>query len=401
MNRLSLIFPSTVFTLVAMCVSSAGIAQQKQGIPDQVASSPSTKSNEVTLPVTVRDKHGALVTTLQKSDFTLTEDGRAEVIQSLDRDPNLPFQLGFLVETNRSMMGAIDLERKAAGRLADQMLPGQPGAEAAKTGADKSGSTAPNPKDQAFLIHFDREVELLQDFTGSREKLHSELDEMGPSTQMEEDRNGPETTGEDRERPRGGRDSSQLYDAIYLASDEVMKPKNGHKALIIFSDGVDRGSKESMTDALDAAERANVTIYAVYFKGEQERTNSGFPGMGRRGGMGGGYPGGGYPGGGGGYPGGGGGRRGGESKPAVDGKKIMEQIAVRTGGRYFDTKKKEDLDEIYGLIGDELRGQYLLTFTPDKPDNDGSFHKITLKADKDDLTVVTRDGFFAPGGDSN
>jgi VWFA-related protein len=118
--------------------------------------------------------------------------------------------------------------------------------------------------------------------------------------------------------------------------------------------------------------------------------------------MGGGWPGGGgggYPGGGGGYPGGGGGRRGG-GEPQVDGKKIMEQIATRTGGRFFDMKKKEDLEEIYGLIATELRGQYLLTYTPDKVDNDGGFHKIALKAEKNDLTVATREGYFAPGGDS-
>jgi VWFA-related protein len=129
--------------------------------------------------------------------------------------------------------------------------------------------------------------------------------------------------------------------------------------------------------------------------------------MGRRGGGypggGGGYPGGGggYPGGGGGYPGGGGRRRGGESQPSVDGKKIMEQIATRTGGRFFEAKKKDNLEEIYGQIVEELRGQYLLTYTPDKMDSEGGFHKIALKANKDDLTVATREGYFAPGGEGS
>ncbi|MFZ1013925.1 MAG: VWA domain-containing protein, partial [Terracidiphilus sp.] len=104
-------------------------------------------------------------------------------------------------------------------------------------------------------------------------------------------------------------------------------------------------------------------------------------------------------GGGGGYPGGGG-RRGG-SDSAVDGRKIMAQIASRTGGRYFDTKKKQDLEEIYGMIADELRGQYLLTYTPDKEDNDGGYHKVELTTKNADLTVVTRAGYYAPGGDSS
>jgi VWFA-related protein len=171
--------------------------------------------------------------------------------------------------------------------------------------------------------------------------------------------------------------------------------------LVVFSDGEDRGSKESLNDAVDAADRANVAVYTIYFKGEQEGGGSGgFPGQGRRGGMGGGgYPGGGggYPGGGGGYPGGGGRRGGGdERQQEIDGKKIMEKIATRTGGRFFEAKKKDNLEEIYGQIAEELRGQYLLTYTPDVVDKEGGFHKIALKANKDDLIVVTREGYYAP-----
>jgi VWFA-related protein len=280
-------------------------------------------------------------------------------------------------------------ERKAAGKFVDQMLPADPKAA---------------EKDEGFLIHFDHEVELLQDFTNSRDKLHRELDDMGP-TRAENSNQGPETTGDDREssqsRRRGG---TQLYDAIYLASHDMMETKDGRKALIVFSDGADRGSKETLNDAVDAADHANVAVYTIYFKGEQEN-NGGFPGQGgRRGGMGGGgYPGGGggYPGGGGGYPGGG--RRGGPDTTAangIDGKKIMEKIATRTGGRYFEAKKKDNLEEIYGQIAEELRGQYLLTYTPDVVDKEGGFHKVALKANKDDLQVVTREGYFAPGGDA-
>ena len=124
----------------------------------------------------------------------------------------------------------------------------------------------------------------------------------------------------------------------------------------------------------------------------QRRGRGGYPGGG------GGYPGGG----GGGYPGGGGQRRGPDTTSAngQDGKKNMEKIATRTGGRFFEAKKKDNLDEIYGQIAEELRGQYLLTYTPDKVDTDGGFHKIALKASKDDLQVVTREGYYAPGGDT-
>lgn len=376
-----------VSLLALACLPLAGHAQQPSS--DQPATTLHVQVREVVVPVTVRDKHGALVTSLQKSDFTLTEDTRPQVIKSFTRESNLPFRLGLLVDTSRSMSGAMENERKAADKFVDQMLPAQP-----KAGPE-------NGKDQAFLIHFDREVELLEDFTTSRDKLHKELDNMAPTSRTQDDRQGPETTGDDRDRGSSARGGTQLYDAIFLASDELMKPKDGRKALLIFSDGVDRGSKETLNESVDAAERANLAVYTIYFKGEQERSGGmGFPGGGRRGGMGGGYPGGGYPGGGGGYPGGGGGgRRGGSSEPQVDGKKIMEQIATRTGGRFFEAKKKDNLEDIYGQIAEELRGQYLLTYTPDKVDTEGGYHKIALKANKDDLTVVTREGYYAPGGE--
>ncbi len=326
----------------------------------------------------MRDKKGELVSTLNASDFTLTEDGRPQKIKSFTRQSDMPYKLGLLVDTSRSLSGARESERKAAGKFVDTMLPEKPN---------------PTP-DEAFLLHFDRQVELLQDFTNSREKLHRELDDMGSSSSSHDDRNGPETSDDDRDRPHGGRGGTQLYDAIYLASSEVMKPNDGRNAVVVFSDGLDRGSKDTLNDAIDAADKANVVVYTVYFKGEQEHSGGGFPG--------GGHHGGGFPGGGGGYPGGGnpgGGRPSGgrdEKQAAADGKKTMEEIARRTGGRFFEAKSSSHLDEIYDQIAGELRGQYLLTYTPDKPDKEGGYHKIVLSAGNKDLSVLTREGYYAP-----
>jgi VWFA-related protein len=248
------------------------------------------------------------------------------------------------------------------------------------------------------LIHFDREVELLEDFTNSRAKLHQDLDEMSATPPPRADASeGPETTDNPNTSGRRRRGGTQLYDAIFLAADELMKGKEGRKALVLFSDGADRGSKETLNDAVDAADRANLAVYTIFFKGEEEQQNSGFPGGGRHGGMGGSYPGGG-----GGWPGsGGGGRRGGQEPRGangVDGKKIMQEIATRTGGHAYEAKKPADLDAIYKLIEEELRSQYLLTYTPDKVDTEGGFHKILLKANKDDYIVSTREGYYAPEG---
>ncbi|MGD0480748.1 MAG: VWA domain-containing protein [Terracidiphilus sp.] len=393
---------AAVSILALYFLRSSRAAQQPSPPPStqQPIANLKVQAREVLLPVVVEDKHGALVTNLTAKDFTLTEDGRPQVIKSFTSQSNLPFRLGLLVDTSRSVNSALDAERKAAGKFIDLMLPADP-----KTGVQG---------DEAFLIHFDREVELLEDFTNSRDKLHHELDGMGPTAQ-ERNNQGPETSGGDSNGNGGngqhgsGRSGggTQLYDAIYLASDELMKPKSGRKALIVFSDGGDRGSKETLNDAIDAADRANVQVFTIYFKGEEEHSSNGFPGSGGHhgGGGGGGYPGGGgggYPGGGGGgYPGGGGGHRGGNprSEAGVDGKKIMQQIASRTGGQFFEAKKKDNLDEIYNQIAASLRQQYLLTYTPDKVDTDGEFHKIVLKTDKSDLNVITREGYYAPTPD--
>ena len=262
-----------VSALAVPCLRNSGAAQQPS--TDHPMTTIKVQSNEVLLPVTVIDKKGALVTTLKASDFTLTEDGRPQVIKSFTTQSNLPFRLGLLVDTSRSVYSAMDNERKAADKFVDQMIPADP----------KAGVQG----DQAFLIHFDHEVELLEDFTNSRDKLHHEIDAMSPTSSERNYQQGPESSGDDRKQGQshdshfGG---TQLYDAIYLASDELMKPKDGRKALVVFSDGQDRGSKETLNDAIDAADRASLEVFTIYFKGEEERPMGQFPG-GHRGGMGG------------------------------------------------------------------------------------------------------------------
>src|ERR1035438_5683806 len=177
----------------------------------------------VTLPVTVRDKHGKIIRDLTKDDFTLQEDGHPQTIKYFSQDTNLPLTLGLLVDTSRSQTGVLEAERNASRSFLEQMLV--------------------QPKDKAFLIHFDREVELLQDLTSSREKLQAALELLKMPSDRERS-NDPNDSDDSRSgsgsHHQGG---TQLYDAVYLASNELMKKQQGRKALIILSDGVDRGSK--------------------------------------------------------------------------------------------------------------------------------------------------------------
>ena len=335
----------------------------------------------VTLPVTVRDKKGQIVRNLTKDDFVLQEDGRPQTIKYFTQDTNLPLTLGLLVDTSLSQRNVLDRERNASKVFLDQMLT--------------------DAKDKAFLIHFDRDVELLQDLTSSRDKLQAGLellrtpqpDRNGGSGDPSDPQSSPGSGNGQPRMHRGG--GTLLYDAIYLASDELMKKQQGRKALIVLSDGDDRGSKESLQSAIEAAQRADTVVYSILFADHRENDSFGRQGGGGMGRHGGGWPGGGFPGGGGGP--GGGGRGGGRNpqEPHVDGKKILDQISKETGGRLYEVSKKQAIDQIYDSIAEELRTQYNLGYTPDKGNAEAAYHKISLTAKQKDLVVQTREGYYA------
>jgi VWFA-related protein len=346
------------------------------------ASGPSTIAVDarlVNLPVVVRDKKGALVQNLTKDDFTLQVDGHPQTIRYFDIDANLPLTLGLLVDTSLSQRDVIDEERSASGVFLDQML---------KT-----------PKDQAFIVQFARQTELLQDLTNSRPKLQAALKEIDTPSPSNQSTTSTDDSDNNRSSGHRGHGGTVLYDAAFLASDELMSKQKGRKALIILSDGVDNGSKETLVSAIEAAQRADTIIYAIYFKGEESQHYDGSRGGGRPGGIG--FPGGrggGYPGGGGGYPGGRGGGSnpggGGGNTPHVDGKKILERMAQETGGRLFEVSKKQTVAQIYTQIAEELRAQYRLGYTPDQATSAEGFHQIDLTTHRKDLIIQTRDGYY-------
>ena len=373
--------PRLTYILIAAMAAfpGAGLLAQSQAQSQESATTIAVDVKVVTLPVTVRDKHEKIVRDLTKDDFTLQEDGRAQTIKYFSQDTNLPLTLGLLVDTSRSQTNVLEAERNASRSFLDQMVV--------------------QPKDKAFLIHFDHEVELLQDLTSSREKLEAALELLKTPSDRDKsnDPNDPSNSPSGSDSHHGG--GTQLYDAVFLASNEIMKKQQGRKALIILSDGVDRGSKTYLEGAIESAQRADTVIYSIYFADSHRDDNQGQ----RRGGgwPGGGGGGGGWPGGGGGWPGGGGGgggRRGGGQRPSeshADGKKILQRISKETGGRFFEVTKKETVGDIYSSIVEELRTQYIMGYTPDKDSTASGYHHVQLTVKKKDLTVQTRDGYYA------
>jgi VWFA-related protein len=369
------------------------VLQTPAAKPEQTPAGPATTTLSVdarlvNLPVVVRDKKGALIQTLTKDDFVLKVDEKPQTIRYFDLDSNLPLTLGLLVDTSQSVRNVLDEERTASSSFLDTMLTAPPNRD----------------PDKAFIIQFARSVELLQDLTPSRPLLKAairDIDSSGSANQSD-----PNDSNSGRGSRGGG---TTLYDATFLAADEIMAKQKGRKALILLTDGVDSGSKESLTSAIEAAQRADTIIYAIYFKGEDHQSyNNGGNHGGRGGGYpggGGGYPGGGgrYPGGGGGYPGGGGGG-GGQRGPGgggsqhADGKKTLERMATETGGRLFEVSKKDTVDQIYTQIAAELRAQYRLGYTPTQDAASDGYHQIDLGLKDPDkqkkYTIQTRDGYY-------
>jgi len=331
-----------------------------------------TQVKVVTLYATARDKKGKIIANLNKEDFVLDEDGRPQTITYFVRETDVPLTMGLLVDTSLSQRRLIDSERDASYTFLDHMLR--------------------EDKDKAFLIHFDREVELLQDLTSSRPKLQAGLQQLQTPTlerASDDDNDGGE-------RHHAG---TLLYDAIYLASNELMKKQQGRKAIFVLTDGVDRGSKESLADAVEAAQRADTSIYSIYFADEEQHEHQGNGGHGGWG-MGHGGPGYGGPGYGGGWPGGGQGGPGGgghryPQEPRVDGKKVLTQISDETGGRMIEVSKKLPIDQAYAQIEEELRNQYSLAYTPTPANTGAGYHKIHLTAKNTEITVHARDGYYS------
>jgi VWFA-related protein len=355
--------------------------------PPAATQQPPTYSADVkvvNLFAIVRDKKGKIVNNLTKDDFLLDEDGRPQTIKFFSQESNLPLTLGLLVDTSGSQRTVLDSERTASFRFFDQILR--------------------EDRDLAFLVHFDFEVELLQDLTPSRKKLEEGLNllQIGQRDPNQTQQGGSGNPGggypqgggypgggypgSGRRYPGGGYpgggggragSGTKLYDAILLASDELMKKQKGRKALVLLTDGVDHGSKTTLFQAIESAQRSDTLVYSVLFEGQQQYSGPvgfGGPGMGRRGGMGGPRPG---------YGGG------------ENGKKVLEQIARETGGGFFQVSRSHPIDKVFATIEEELRNQYSLGYTSDQPNSNGIYRHIHLAAKSKGMVVQAREGYYA------
>jgi VWFA-related protein len=294
--------------------------------------------NLVDLFFTVKDNKGNLVPHLNRDMCTVMEEKTPQTLKSFVAETNQPLTLGILLDTSGSQERVLPLEQQAGSQFLEQVLRHQ---------------------DEAFLLNFDVNVELLQDLTNSPRLLAHAMDKAQINTAGGNGGGIPGLGG--GPVPTSNPKGTVLYDAIYQASNDKLNQETGRKAMIILTDGEDEGSDHKIGDAIAAAERNNVIIYVILCA---DRAFYGGFGMG------------------------------------YSGYSAAKRISDETGGRLIDVGNNgPKLQAAFQQIEDELRTQYVASYTPSNTKQDGAFRHITVncKGDKDEnLKVQVRKGYYAP-----
>jgi VWFA-related protein len=280
----------------------------------------STDVKVVNVFATVREKNGQIVRDLSKQDFVVLENGRKQTIRYFSKESDLPLTIGLLVDTSLSQGRVLEEERGASYRFLDQVLR--------------------EKKDEAVIVQFDQAVVIRQGLTSSHKDLQDTLSLLDtPNAEQARDGSG-----------------TLLYDAVRTGSIQIMRNQKGRKAFIVLTDGVDFGSTVSLTDAIEAAQRAGTLVYCILFSDES-------------------------------YYGG--------FSLGSGGKGVLKRLASETGGGYFEVSKSRSIGDIYQTIEEELRSQYSLGFVSDEPVKVSAFRKLSLKTDRKGLVVQATDRYYA------
>ena len=290
--------------------------------------------NVVQLFFNVKDKHGALIPNLTKDDFEITEDGKPQTVKYFAAESDLPLTLGILIDASGSQRNVLGMEQEVGAAFLQEIL---------------------RPKDEAFVISFDVDVSLLQDFTNSTRLLREALNEAkinAPPSSC----GGLPGAGGGPVPCSGTPKGTLLYDAVYLSSHDELAKEVGRKAMIILTDGEDQGSHYKIKEAIEAAQKADSIVYVLLI------ADRGFYGFG-------GY----------------------------SGDRQRKDLTAETGGRMIEVGNRMDkLKDAFDQIARELRSQYNIGYTPTNPKLDGSFRKVDIhpKSGKD-LKIQARNGYYA------
>lgn len=306
----------------------------------------------VSLPVVVTTKDGRRITDLQRGDFQVYEDGVPQEIAGFAATDE-PISVVLVIDTSGSTEEMLARMQNEAIHFVNQL----------------------HPDDSVAIMSFAQDVNLLEDFSIDRDRN---------AYGIKETRSGGWTV---------------LYEAVWLALEEVLKPVQERKALVLFTDGVDTASrKASEKDTLELAKESYATIYSVYFDTERDMYTRGMRGT--RPTVGGLPMPGGYPGG---YPPMGSpmppvmspGGRGTSHGEYMMGRNYLKQLSDYSGGVVVDALTINDLTAAFDQIAKELASQYSIGYYSTNPKHDGKFRKVEVKLKKPDLVARTKKGYFS------
>ena len=291
--------------------------------------------NLVDVFFTVKDKAGNLVPHLTRDDCTVSEDKEPQKLKSFVAETNQPLTLGILLDTSGSQYQVLPLEQDVGSQFLARVL---------------------RQKDEAFLLSFDVNVDLLQDFTNSPRLLSRAMNKAEINTAGGNGAAGIPGAGGGTIPVHGTPKGTLLYDAVYLASNEKLNQESGRKAMILLTDGEDQGSRNKIGEAISAAQKSNAIVYVILI------ADRGF------------YGGFGY-----------------------FGFSAMKKMTEETGGRLIDVGNNgKKLEAAFQQIEDELRTQYVASYTPSNAKLDGGFRHLSVECRGDGLKVQVRKGYYAP-----
>ena len=283
---------------------------------------------------TVKDKSGSLVPHLGKNDCTISEDKVPQTLKNFAAESHLPLTLGILLDTSGSQQRVLSLEQDVGSQFLERVL---------------------EKKDEAFLLSFDVDVDLLQDYTNNARQLSRAMSHAEINTAGGNGAGGIPGAGGGTIPTIGAPKGTVLYDAVYLAANQKMSQETGRKAMILLTDGEDEGSRVKINEAVTAAQKSNVIVYAILI------ADRGF------------YGGFGY-----------------------SGYSAMKKLTEETGGRLIDVGNNgKKLEAAFQQIEDELRTEYVATYMSTNTKLDGGFRKLSVECRGDGMKVQVRKGYFA------
>lgn len=294
--------------------------------------------NLVSMYFTARDKHNGLIPTLSKSDCSIFEDKQPQTIKNFSAETDLPLTLGILLDTSGSQTNVLGLEQQAGGNFLHQIL---------------------REKDQAFVVTFDVDVDLAQDFTNNVNELTRALDKAEINTAGGNGAGGIPGLGQGPVPIQGTPKGTLLYDAVDQVSKEKLSMESGRKAMILLTDGEDEGSITKPNEAIEAAQKANAIIYVILIA-DRPFYGYGYGSFGYTGDM------------------------------------QMRKLTEATGGRVIDVGNNgKKLEDAFDQIQQELRTQYLAAYTPTNTKLDGTYRKVDISCKGDGLKIQARKGYYA------